>query len=348
MTQGIKEAANKGMLPEGLPIAKLQIINLALLQEGNNGEISRLLEASRESGIFYLDLQCIERKMSAIADALYNLTRDLYDMPYEDKMMYDVDKLDKMKCNGYKPVGRNFGGLSGQRDGFETYAIPKSGILGLEGHQDFSRPAIIDKYMGTLRDFTQTVHSIADTVNESLSAALQMPQSANLRLYHRLDAPSSDIVRLLKYQPQPMQQRGAPHAAHTDLGTLTFLFTKQPGLQICPPGTDDWMWVLPMEGHAIVNLGDAMSLLTNGYLRPCVHKVGPLPNQPMPTRYSFAYMLRPEDQAPMTGPKTSFIPPRDPNQPIFTAAEWLEKKFKVLRSDARPKDQDWVMTGRQW
>lgn len=223
--------------------------------------------------------------------------------------------------------------------------IPKNGILGLQGHQDFSRPVIIDESMGILQDFTRTIHSIADTINDSLSSALQIPQSATLRLHHRLNAPSSDIVRLLKYQPQPIEQRSAPHAAHTDLGTLTFLFTQQPGLQICTPGTDSWTWVLPKEGHAIVNIGDAMSLLTNGYLRSCVHKVGPLPNQPMPTRYSFAYMLRPEDQAPMAGPETLFIPPRNPNEPIFTAGQWLQKKFKVLRSESRAKNQDWVMTG---
>ncbi|KAJ5604027.1 hypothetical protein N7537_006983 [Penicillium hordei] len=330
-----------------LPLAKLQIIDLALLQDGDNGEIRRLLEASRENGIFYLNLQCIEGKMSTIIDTLYELTRGLYDMPYEEKMMYDVDKLGEMKCNGYKPVGRNFGGLSAQRDGFETYAIPKSGILGLEGHQDFSRPFIIDKYMGTLKDFTQTVHSIADTVNDSLSSALQIPQSANLKLFHRLNAPSSDILRLLKYQAQPIEQRGAPHAAHTDLGTLTFLFTEQPGLQICTTSTNDWEWVLPMKNHAIVNLGDSMSLLTNGYLRSCIHKVGPLPNTAMPTRYSFAYMVRPEDQTPMTGQETSLIPPRVSNEPILTGAQWLRKKFKVLRSELRPTDQDWVMTGQQ-
>ncbi len=201
--------------------------------------------------------------------------------------------------------------------------------------------------MGILGDFTKTVHSIADTVNDSLSSALQLPQPASLRRYHRLNAQSSDIVRLLKYQPQPIEQRGAPHAAHTDLGTLTFLFTEQPGLQICTPGTNDWSWVLPIKSHAIVNLGDAMSLLTNGYLRSCVHKVGPLPNRAMPTRYSFAYMVRPEDHTPMAGPETSLIPARDPSEPTPTGAQWLQKKFKVLRSESRPNDQDWVMTGRQ-
>lgn len=101
MTKGIEKTANEAMIPQGLPVANLQTIDLGLLQEGHNGEIRRLLEACRESGIFYLNFQCIEEKMSAIIDALYDLTRSLYDMPYEEKMLYDVDKLCKMKCNGY-------------------------------------------------------------------------------------------------------------------------------------------------------------------------------------------------------------------------------------------------------
>lgn len=101
MTRDVKEAAEDGMVPEGLPLAKLQSIDLALLQEGNNDEIRHLLEACRESGIFYLNLQGIREKMSVITDGLYNLTRDLYHMPYEEKMLYDVDRLCKMKSNGY-------------------------------------------------------------------------------------------------------------------------------------------------------------------------------------------------------------------------------------------------------
>ncbi|GAB1210901.1 hypothetical protein ATERTT37_000011 [Aspergillus terreus] len=95
----------------------------------------------------------------------------------------------------------------------------------------------------------------------------------NLKLNHELTAPSLDIIRLLKYQPQPASEQVViPHAAHTDMGSLTFLFTRQLGLQIQCPGdgneAEDWRWVQPPRaGHAIVNLGDSLSLLTNGVLR---------------------------------------------------------------------------------
>ncbi|KAF7586736.1 hypothetical protein BBP40_008396 [Aspergillus hancockii] len=301
----------------GLPIMELQTLNLALLQSQTPNEVQKLLEACRRDGFFYLDLRDMEQmnqNVVPVLEKMYQLTEDLYNLPTEEKMLYDIDKISEMKSNGYKPVGRNFGGLAGQRDGFETYAI---------------------------------IHLATWTIMESLSSSLGLPETENFNSFHRPTAPSPDIIRLLKYHPQQIEERGIPHAAHTDLGSLTFLFTRQPGLQVLSSDSGKWEWVQPKEGHAIVNLGDGMSLLTNGYLRSCLHRVGPLPNKAMPTRYSFAYLVRPEEHAPMTGLKSAFIPAPDQNEPVYNAGEWLKKKYGVLRLETRQEGQDWVLTGRQ-
>ncbi|RAK81858.1 putative oxidoreductase [Aspergillus fijiensis CBS 313.89] len=333
--------------PSELPIAQLHTIDLGRLQAGNQDEAQRLLDASRKDGVFYLNLAFAQKEIVPVLDSIYELSNGLFSLPLEEKCLYDVDRLGKMKCNGYKPVGRNFGGLEGKRDGFETYVIPKNGILSLDNQRDFPRPPLIDHYMNTLQQFTTFVNTTSQTIFDKLSHSLELPETGNLKLLHRPSAPSPDIIRLLKYHPQPAEQRGVPHAAHTDMGTLTFLFTRQPGLQIQNPGEEIWRWVLPREGHAIVNLGDGLSLLTNGYLQSCVHRVGPLPGRAMPTRYSFAYMVRPENQTVMAAPQTGCIPARDPDATVLTAQEWLEKKYSVLRLDARPDDLVWMMTGQQ-
>ncbi|PYH43179.1 Clavaminate synthase-like protein [Aspergillus saccharolyticus JOP 1030-1] len=333
--------------PPDLPVAELQTLNLGRLQAGDQDEAQRLLEASRHDGAFYLELAAVGSEIFPVLESVYDFSEKIFDLPLEEKCLYDVDKLGNMKCNGYKPVGRNFGGLEGQRDGFETYVIPKNGILNLDNQQDFPRPKLIDQNMNTLRQFTNFVNTTSQTIFDRLSHSLELPESGNLKLCHRSSAPSPDIIRLLKYQPQPAEQRGVPHAAHTDMGTLTFLFTRQPGLQIQSPGDDCWKWVLPKAGHAIVNLGDGLSMLTNGYLQSCVHRVGPLPNRAMPTRYSFAYMVRPENQTVMGAPQTRYIPARESDAPVLTSQEWLEKKYSVLRLDARPTELAWMMTGQK-
>jgi isopenicillin N synthase-like dioxygenase len=219
--------------------------------------------------------------------------------------------------------------------------------MGYNGQASFQRPAIVDQYMDTLRQFVRFINTATAAIMYSLSKPLGLVESENFMTYHRLTAPSPDIVRLLRYHAQPMRERGIPQAPHTDLGSLTFLFTRQPGLQTLSPESGEWTWVQPKAGCVIVNLGNGMRLLTNGFFRSCLHQVGPLPSQAMPERFSFAYLVRAEDETPMTGLKSALILEKKEDEALFTSREWLEKKFGVLRLDARPKYQEWVLTGQQ-
>ncbi|GES64083.1 clavaminate synthase-like protein [Aspergillus terreus] len=338
--------------PVGVPVTDLDTINLCKLQAGDVVEAQLLFEASLLKGAFYLDLQSADSNILQLLENIHLISKDLFGLPLEEKCAYDVDKLSNQKCNGYKPVGRNYGGLAGKRDGFETY-IPKNGILGLNKQADFPRPPVISAALPALRAFTTIINAATQTITDHLSQALDLPPTHNLKRNHEMTAPSLDIIRLLKYQPQSASEQAlTPHAAHTDMGSLTFLFTRQPGLQIQSPGDGDndqgWQWVRPpREGHAIVNLGDSLSLLTNGVLQPCVHRVQQLPNRAMPTRYSFAYMVRPAEDTVMVAPQTARIPAAKPGTPVLTCKEWVERKYSVLRLEKRPQDLEWMMTGQQ-
>jgi len=91
------------------------------------------------------------------------------------------------------------------------------------------------------------------------------------------------------------------------------LFNRLGGLQVRLPegmqprsgnrkdGEEDvaggWAYVLPVPGHAIVNLGDALVKFSAGVLTSNVHRVVPSPGvQGRETRYSLVYFSRPEDE----------------------------------------------------
>lgn len=67
----------------------------------------------------------------------------------------------------------------------------------------------------------------------------------------------------------------------------------------------------------------------------------------MSTRYSFAYLMRAEDNTPLTGLESDLIPPSDPGVHVFTGAEWLQRKYGTLRLETYDKDDDWVLLGRK-
>ena len=185
---------------------------------------------------------------------------------------------------------------------------------------------------------------VTGTILSSLSTSLEISGPDTLESFHRPSAPSPDILRLLHYYAQPVSERGPPQTPHTDLGSLTVLFTKQPGLQVLRPGPDsEWSHVLPRPGHAIINLGDGLSLLTNKYFHSCLHRVGPLPGRAMEERYSFAYLQRAEDQTPLTTVNSPFIKTPESTEEVITSGEWLRKKFGVLRGELTDET---VLTGR--
>lgn len=93
-------------------------------------------------------------------------------------------------------------------------------------------------------------------------------------------AASHDIIRLLRYEKDASPDAlRVPQAAHTDLGSLTFLFTDTPRLQARSRDGTEWEYLMPKENCAIVNLGDAMSIWTEGALQSVLHYVASIPGQ---------------------------------------------------------------------
>ena len=128
-----------------VPVATLQRVRLDLLQVGNVAEAEKLFAACRNEGFFYLDFRHAKSFVPEVVEGIYTLEEELFNLLEQEKLRYDVDKLSKMKLNGfvflqglqthiyrdcsdsclarYKPLGRNFGGSKGKLDGFETYSV---------------------------------------------------------------------------------------------------------------------------------------------------------------------------------------------------------------------------------
>lgn len=98
---------------------------------------------------------------------------------------------------------------------------------------------------------------------------------------------------------------------------------------------DDWLWVKPMPGCAIVNLGDAMEILTNKVLKSGLHRVVKAPGAQAPhDKYSVLLGARPNNQALMKAFKSTIIPEDTPEQAraeVLTSEQWGSSKIKSLQ-----------------
>lgn len=183
-----------------------------------------------------------------------------------------------------------------------------------------------------------------------------MPAGQRFEDFQGLSRPSPDILRLLKYHANSNTDC-LPHIPHTDLGSLTFVFSTTPGLQILPANVEqksdsycesDWRYVAPRHGHAIVNIGDCVTMMTNGLLKSALHRVGPIAGCAMPERYSLAYLMRPEDQTLLRPLKSPLIPRgtgTSTDEENLTSATWIRKKFGALRGTQDQGNFDQILTG---
>ena len=225
--------------------------------------------------------------------------------------------------------------------------LPKDGILNIGPSSAFKHPQIVDAHMPSLRTFSLAVSAAATTILTSLSSTLKLSPSESFQTSHRPDLTSPNLIRLLKYAAQPPSERGSSHIPHTDLGSLTFLFTRQYGLQILGTESGEWEWVKPRDGYATVNLGDCMSLLTNKLLKSCQHRVSALPELAMAERYSFAYFLRPRDETVMRAVMSPLVSVAEVSEgeEEFTSAEWMRRKYAMLRGETWNEKSSWILTG---
>lgn len=181
-----------------------------------------------------------------------------------------------------------------------------------------------------------------------------MPAGQRFEDFQRPTHPSPDILRMLKYHANTMTDI-VPQTPHTDLGSLTFVFSTTPGLQVLPMdlaeqtstySESDWRYVLPKPGHAVVNIGDCISMMTNGLLKSALHRVGTVPGCAMPERYSMAYLMRPEDQTVLKTLDSPLIPQSMTSSgEAITSGAWIAKKFKAIRGQLGTDNHDQVLAG---
>lgn len=190
---------------------------------------------------------------------------------------------------------------NGETDCFESYSVMQDNVLGTGAPQAHALP--IERSKTLLKSFIHHGYDICTVILGHLDTHLGLP-SGTLASLHPTSKPSMSTVRLIHVPSQPAGKPKASMVGHTDNGSITILFNVIGGLQILPPGLANedcnWRWVRPEPGCAIVNIGDALVQWSGGVLRSNMHRVMYAPgHQAECERYSFAYVLKPDNQAAM-------------------------------------------------
>lgn len=372
--------------PTNVPVAPLLRISLRKLLIGDQDEVNRLWKACCELGFFYLDMRdgqnlgshgmksperdelteniwATEKaqpedhvisprqqeqdidgdQLVKDAYALFEVGEQIFDLPVEEKIKYDFK--DQGSYFGYKGYGDGVIDVEGTQDRNEFYNVSKDDICGISNR--LPAPELLNPHRDLLESYIRHSHAVVTLILRLLNARLDLPPE-KLPSLHKLHAVSGDQVRWVYAPPQPQDDRKTALGEHTDFGSVTLLFNRLGGLQVLPPHSEEWCYVKPLQGHAVVNLGDAMVKLTAGVLRSNIHRVvNPPGEQADSTRMSLVYFARPEDDVvlkPLDGSKlieshkcktVSFK-----GEEEITSKEWIKR-----RALGRRQGGDWQKSG---
>jgi isopenicillin N synthase-like dioxygenase len=164
----------------------------------------------------------------------------------------------------------------------------------------------------------------------------------------KLDAHES-TMSWMHYPPQPVPPQGndTRSPAHSDIGSLTFLF-QDPGVDGRHPGglqvQDDagaWHDVDPVPGQIVMNVGDTMRRWTNDRWRSSKHRVANPPREHADTaRISLGFFQKPNFAA-MLEPVPGTAGPGNPARyPRIAIGEYM--RYRMLHSVGQGDYEDRV------
>ncbi|KZF23842.1 oxidoreductase [Xylona heveae TC161] len=344
--------------PDDVPIIELKTISLAKLLEKDQTETQRMFEICQDPGFFYLDLTDHPEGLQMLRDVVSccRLGQSIFpNKSMEEKKSFKTRERIGVFDMGYftKDVLPD-----GEPRYSETINIPMTEMFSppSEHEKNFRLPPWLAPHVDLFRTTMSQGNRLANVIFSVLEDALQL-KTGTITSAHQLADPSSDFLRLLRYtgvKPgKTVDQLTFP--AHKDAISLAILFTWLGGLQIPAPDAtwigpekvteDSWRWVKPIPGTAIVNLGDAIEILTNKVLKSGLHRVVRAPGKQAPfDKYSVLIGTRPNNQLPMVPFTDSPLIPEQTeeqrNAPVLTSEEWGTSKILGLERLLKKRDED--------
>ena len=197
-------------------------------------------------------------------------------------------------------------------------------------------PQVFQQRRQLIEETNAKLGEMGRVILDSLSHSLKLDDRRNLTKHHRHDQPSTTALGLLKYLPYTAQSEEVGHVSHTDIGSLSMVFSDVGGLQVYHPGKQKWMFIDPKPGHTICNIGDSVEFMSQHVLRSSLHRVIPHPAEEGKTKLTVVYLMRPETDAVFIG--------HDGKE--WKSVDWHNMKNRLFAEDLESQARNIALTGR--
>ncbi|KZV62550.1 Clavaminate synthase-like protein [Peniophora sp. CONT] len=333
--------------PDDVPVVPLLVIDYIRIVARDEAEIDRLWEAATKLGFWYLKNHGVDAEV----DAMFDMGAETMRLPLEEKMKFEQG--DEGVSFGYKAAGANATDATGSPDAIEFINVSRDDAISYPTPTHRTYPSTVNSRMlSTIRPFIKKSTAVNDTIIDVLNDRLGLPKG-ELAKRHDVREKSGSESRVIKNPAnQTFSQDKAVLGAHTDFGSLSFLHHRQlGGLQVLPPGSEQWKYVKPVPGHAICNVGDALAIFSGGILRSNIHRVVPPPkDQAAFERWSLVFFTRPGEGQLLTplASDSAIIAEAAKAKPELntgsTSGEWFARRIKNQRMKNRKGPETWAQS----
>lgn len=253
------------MSAEGLPA--VPVLDAALLEAGPLARVrfvEQLWEVGRNLGCF----QLVNHSVPAdLCEQALSVAEDFFALPLEEKQALDIARMPNFRGYSQMKNGRDWREqLHFGRE--EPFPGPGPDYLRLQGPNPWPRD---ERFRRVLLSFLRAMEAEGQRLLGALAEGLRLPPDTFARGASR---EPYLIMKLIHYLPQPVGAEPREGVApHCDYSWLTLLLQDaHGGLQVRGP-SGEWWEVAPLPGALVVNLGELMSLATEGQLVAAPHRV---------------------------------------------------------------------------
>ncbi|KAI0348237.1 Clavaminate synthase-like protein [Trametopsis cervina] len=327
--------------PDDVLCHPLIIVDYSLIVAGHETEEDKLWKAATELGFWYLKNHDMDREV----DGMFDVGTETLDLPLEEKMKYEQG--DSGHSFGYKARGTIATDKNGTKDNVEFLNIAQDDAVSWPSVTRQTYPRTVEAHMEDIvRPFVRKSMEVNHTFLRFFERKLHLPEGGLLVRHdeRKLNGGEARCIRT------PPRQTSTGVGAHTDFGSLAIVHNRLGGLQVMPPDSDRWLYIKPILGHAVCNVGDALAIFSGGILRSNVHRVMPPPGaQSRLPRYSITFFTRPSDDVVLRPLKerSNLIEsavveaPQDIYETGSTSGEWIARRIRRLRLKNRTGPQSW-------
>jgi isopenicillin N synthase-like dioxygenase len=163
---------------------------------------------------------------------------------------------------------------------------------------------------------------------EALAESFELPGDA----FAGMIRDGNSVLRALHYPPVSSPASGALRSApHEDINLITLLCEATgPGLEIRPPGRDEWLPVAPAPGQIVVDSGDMLSRLTNGVIPATSHRVVNPAAGDGAHRYALPFFAHPRPDCDLSALPRFVSEERPRRHPPITAGGYLAERLREI------------------